>query len=41
MALMDIEYLDGALETIATVVKPEGWILLALLHPCFPGRSAQ
>ena len=39
MALMDIDDLDAALGTIATVAKSEGWILITLLHPCFPGRS--
>ena len=39
MALMDIEDLDAALATIATVADGQGWILLALLHPCFPGRE--
>ncbi|WP_168207613.1 class I SAM-dependent methyltransferase [Microlunatus elymi] len=39
MALMDIEDLDAVLGTIAAVVRPGGWVLIALLHPCFPGRS--
>lgn len=39
MALMDIEDLDAALDTIATVASTRGWVLIALLHPCFPGRS--
>lgn len=38
MALMDIDDLDTALATIATVTSPSGWVLIALLHPCFPGR---
>ncbi|SDS50986.1 Methyltransferase domain-containing protein [Microlunatus soli] len=39
MALMDIEDLDGALAVIASVTMPAGWVLLSLLHPCFPGRE--
>lgn len=39
MALMDIDDLDAALEIIATVVGDRGWVLIALLHPCFPGRK--
>ena len=39
MALMDIDDLAAALSTIATVTAPGGWILLSLLHPCFPGRT--
>ncbi|QDP96477.1 class I SAM-dependent methyltransferase [Microlunatus elymi] len=37
MALMDIDDLDAALCTAATVIKPGGWFLITLLHPCFPG----
>jgi SAM-dependent methyltransferase len=37
MALMDIDDLDGALETAARVLKPGGWFSYSLLHPCFPG----
>ena len=39
MALMDIDDLGAALSTIATVTAAHGWILLSLLHPCFPGRA--
>ena len=34
MALMDIEDLDAALATIATVTSPHGWVLTSVLHPC-------
>lgn len=37
MALMDIDDLDAAVETIAAVVSDRGWVLIAVLHPCFPG----
>ena len=37
MALMDIDDLDGALSTVVTVLKPDGWFSISLLHPCFPG----
>lgn len=39
MALMDIDDLDAALATIAAVVRSQGWIVLSLFHPCFPGRD--
>lgn len=39
MALMDIADLDAALTTISTVLEPDGWAMLALLHPCFPGQE--
>jgi SAM-dependent methyltransferase len=37
MALMDIDDLDGALNSVATVLKPQGWFSFSLLHPCNPG----
>lgn len=39
MALMDIDDLGAALATIATVAGSHGWIIISLLHPCFPGRG--
>lgn len=39
MALMDLPDLDAGLQTIAAVLKPAGWALITLLHPCFPGRA--
>jgi 2-polyprenyl-3-methyl-5-hydroxy-6-metoxy-1,4-benzoquinol methylase len=38
MALMDIDDLDAAMATAAAVMKPSGWYVFSLLHPCFPGR---
>ncbi|MGI8613117.1 MAG: class I SAM-dependent methyltransferase [Nocardioidaceae bacterium] len=37
MALMDIDDLDAAFETVAAVLGPGGWFSFSLLHPCFPG----
>jgi SAM-dependent methyltransferase len=37
MALMDIDDLDGALATVATVLAPGGWFTFSVLHPCYPG----
>jgi SAM-dependent methyltransferase len=39
MALMDIDDLDGALATVAVVLKPRAWFSASILHPCFPGRT--
>lgn len=39
MALMDIGDLDAVLATTVQVVKSKGWVVLALLHPCFPGQD--
>jgi ubiquinone/menaquinone biosynthesis C-methylase UbiE len=35
--LSDIDDLDGLMATIARLVRPGGWFVLSLLHPCFPG----
>lgn len=35
MALMDIPRLDLALSSIARVLKPGGWFVFAITHPCF------
>lgn len=37
MALMDIEDLDGAISAIARVLRPGGWFVASMVHPCFPG----
>jgi SAM-dependent methyltransferase len=37
MALMDIDDLDGALTTVATVLAPGGWFSFSVFHPCYPG----
>src|SRR5829696_506540 len=40
MALMDIDDLEAALRTVASVWRPSGWFNLSLLHPCFPGDAS-
>ena len=35
MALMDIPNLDEAVHSMARVVKPGGWFVLSITHPCF------
>jgi SAM-dependent methyltransferase len=37
MALMDIDDLEGAIASVATVLRPNGWFSWSLLHPCNPG----
>ena len=37
MALMDIDDLAGALSTVSTVLRPGGWFVASIVHPCFPG----
>jgi ubiquinone/menaquinone biosynthesis C-methylase UbiE len=35
MALMDIPSLDSALQSIARVLRPGGWFVFTITHPCF------
>lgn len=35
--LSDIDDLDGALATVARGLRPDGWFVFSILHPCFPG----
>jgi SAM-dependent methyltransferase len=35
--LADIDVLEAALATVARVLKPRGWFVFSILHPCFPG----
>src|SRR5216683_14354 len=39
LALMDIDDLQGALATVATVLQPAGWFVASIVHPCFPGND--
>ena len=39
LALMDIDELTGALSTVATVLRPGGWFVVSIVHPCFPGTE--
>lgn len=35
MALMDIPSLDSALQSIARILRPGGWFVFTITHPCF------
>jgi SAM-dependent methyltransferase len=39
MALMDIDDLAGALSTVAEVLRPGGWFVASIVHPCLPGSE--
>jgi SAM-dependent methyltransferase len=39
LALMDIDELAGTLSTVATVLRPGGWFVASIVHPCFPGNE--
>lgn len=40
MALMDIDDLEAALRTVASVLRPSGWFNLSLLHPASRATQA-
>lgn len=39
--LSDIDELDGAMATVARVLRPGGFFAFSILHPCFPGWAAR
>ncbi len=39
LALMDVEHLDAALVAIARALRPGGWFVTSLVHPCYPGSE--
>src|SRR5581483_5735797 len=38
--LSDIDNLDGAIATVARVLRVDGFFAFSILHPCFPGSPA-
>ncbi len=38
--LMDIDDLDGTVNAVARVLRPDGIFVASLLNPCFPGSGA-
>src|ERR1700730_18593928 len=41
LALMDIEDLPATAQTIQRLLRPGGWLVFSILHPCAPVTSAQ
>lgn len=42
MALMDIPSLEPALRTVSRLLRPGGWFVFSILHPCYnPARSGE
>lgn len=39
--LSDIDDFDGAVATVARVLRPGGFFAFSILHPCFPGWEAK
>ena len=35
--LSDIDDLEGTLANVSAVLRPGGWFVLSIVHPCFPG----
>jgi ubiquinone/menaquinone biosynthesis C-methylase UbiE len=38
--LPDIDDLDGLLANVARLLRPGGWFVFSMLHPCFPGGGS-
>jgi ubiquinone/menaquinone biosynthesis C-methylase UbiE len=42
MALMDIPDLDATLRTVARILRPGGWFVFTIIHPCYnPAPSGE
>src|SRR5262249_47385521 len=39
LALMDIDDLTGTLSAVRAVLRPGGWFVASVVHPCFPGSE--
>jgi SAM-dependent methyltransferase len=39
LALMDIDDLAGTLAAVARALRPGGWFVASIVHPCFPGNE--
>jgi SAM-dependent methyltransferase len=39
--LSDIDDLEGAIDSVARVLRPGGFFAFSLLHPCFPGWESK
>jgi len=39
LALMDIDDLAGTLSAVTAVLRPGGWFVASIVHPCFPGHE--
>ena len=39
LALMDIPDLAASLRTVARILRPRGWFVFSITHPCFPTPS--
>jgi 2-polyprenyl-3-methyl-5-hydroxy-6-metoxy-1,4-benzoquinol methylase len=39
LALMDVDDLEGTLSTVTAVLRPGGWFVASIVHPCFPGSA--
>jgi SAM-dependent methyltransferase len=39
MALMDIDDLAGALAAVTSALRPDGWFVASIVHPCLPASQ--
>ncbi|HZU66286.1 MAG TPA: methyltransferase domain-containing protein [Ktedonobacteraceae bacterium] len=40
MSLMDIENIRGTFLAVARILRPRGWFIFSITHPCFQGPGA-
>jgi SAM-dependent methyltransferase len=40
MAFQDIADLQGTIAAVTAALRPGGWLLVSMVHPCFPGDRA-
>jgi 2-polyprenyl-3-methyl-5-hydroxy-6-metoxy-1,4-benzoquinol methylase len=40
MAMMDIDDLGGTIRAVAETIRRDGWFVMSMVHPCFPGNDA-
>jgi 2-polyprenyl-3-methyl-5-hydroxy-6-metoxy-1,4-benzoquinol methylase len=40
MAVMDIDDLAAVVRAVAIALRPGGWFVISMVHPCFPGNDA-
>lgn len=40
MAVMDIDDFGAAVRAVGDTLRPGGWFVISMVHPCFPGNDA-
>ncbi len=40
MAVMDIDDYSSTIRAVRDALRPGGWFVISMVHPCFPGNEA-